>query len=155
MIESKNLFSIAHDHFHGLMLAQMIKKDSLVSGLFPVSFEDKSNYTIHFYKMELENHFYIEENILQPLVRGISREVDLTFDIIIEQHKNIGEIISSLKDGTDLEERLDRAAKALEEHINFEENVLFPKIQDALSPEELAELAQRLKENGYENIYRY
>ncbi len=154
MSEIKSLFSISHDHFHGLMIVQMIKKNDSGFNETPFTTEDKANYTIHFYKMELENHFYIEEHALQPLVRGISKEIDETFDKVIEQHITLKDLISNLKDTSSKEEPLNKFANALEEHIKLEERVLFPMIKKELSRDELLKLAENLKKNGYEDIYK-
>ncbi len=155
MANRKSLFSISHDHFHGLMVAQIIKKGSSASQDLLKDVDDKVRYTIHFYDQELVNHFYIEEQVLQPLVRGISKEIDEIFDKILEEHKTIGELINSLKVEVDLEKKLDKIATDLENHIKCEERILFPKIQEALSEQELESLGKKLKKNGYENIYRY
>ena len=155
MTNRKSLFSISHDHFHGLMVAQIIKKGSSVSKDLLNDIDDKVRYTIHFYDQELVNHFYIEEQILQPLVRGFSSEIDKLFDNLISEHKLIGDLVKSLKDKTDLENKLDKVSAALEKHINQEERVLFPKIQETLSEQELETLSKNLKKNGYEHIFKY
>ena len=155
MANRKSLFSISHDHFHGLMVAQIIKKGSSVSKDLLNDIDDKVRYTIHFYDQELVNHFYIEEQILQPLVRGISKEIDGLFDNLINEHKLIGDLVKSLNDRTDLENKLDKISTALENHINQEERVLFPKIQETLSEDELETLSKNLEKNGYEHIFKY
>ena len=155
MVNRKSLFSISHDHFHGLMVAQIIKKGSSVSKDLLNDIDDKVRYTIHFYDQELVNHFYIEEQILQPLVRGFSNEIDKLFDNLIDEHKLIGDLIKSLNDKTDLENKLDKVSAALERHIDQEERVLFPKIQETLSENELETLGKNLKKNGYEHIFKY
>ncbi|MHB9013692.1 MAG: hypothetical protein ACYC49_15890, partial [Ignavibacteriaceae bacterium] len=68
MAEHKSLHSISHDHFHSMMVTQIIRKDSSVATEFLRNIEDKVNYTIHFYDQELVNHFYLEEQILLPLL---------------------------------------------------------------------------------------
>ncbi len=155
MENRKSLFSISHDHFHGLLVAQIIKKGSTVSQDLFKSINDKANYTIHFYDQELANHFYIEEHILQPLIRGISKEIDKLFDELIEEHKLISELIYSLRDNLNIENKLDRISTALEYHINQEERVLFPKLQENLSEQELEMLSKNLMKNGYEHIFKF
>ena len=155
MENRKSLFSISHDHFHGLLVAQIIKKGSTISNDLFKSIDDKVNYTIHFYDQELANHFYIEEHILQPLIRGISNEIDKLFNELIEQHKLISDLINSLKDNMDLENKLNNISAALEHHINQEERVLFPKIQETLSVHELEMLSKNLMKNGYEHIFKF
>ena len=153
--EYKSLFSIAHDHFQGMMVAQMIKEGGQPIPGFSDTPEGKAKYVVHFYNIELANHFYIEEYILQPLVRGFSAEIDKIFDEIIDEHKLIENLVESLKDGDGLSIKLNNLGKALEAHIKKEEQVLFPKIQETLSVFELENLAKKLRDNGYEYIYRY
>ena len=155
MAEHKSLHSISHDHFHSMMLTQIIRKDSSAANDFIKSIEDKVNYTIHFYDQELVNHFYLEEQILLPLLRGVSAEIDKISNRLIDEHNFITELVDELKFKIDLENKLDRISKVLQAHIQFEERVFFPKIQETLSEEELAALAHKLHENGYENIYKY
>lgn len=153
--EHKSLFSIAHDHFHGLMVAQMIKEDSEEIAGFPTSPEAKARYTVHFYNQELENHFYIEEYILQPAVTGISKEIDEIFKEVVKDHKDIEKMVEGLKDEKDLVRKLDNLGRLIEQHVEKEERVLFPKLQETLSGKELEELSEKLSANGYEHIYKY
>ena len=155
MTKRKNLFSIAHDHFHGLMLAQIIKKGGQVIDGMPSTIDEKVRFTLHFYDQELVNHFYIEENIMMPIVKGFTIKVDKQLSAMLDEHKQINELVKSLKEKENLKEKLDKIGKKLEAHVQMEEWILFPAIQDALDDEELSRLAKELKENGYENIYKY
>ncbi len=155
MTKRKNLFSIAHDHFHGLMLAQMIKKDGQVLEGMPSTVDEKVRFTIHFHEQEFINHFYIEENILLPLVKSYTHKVDKHLEKMVKEHNEINELVNSLKDKDDLKMKLDKIGRKLETHVQMEEWILFPAIQDALDDEELKKLAKELEENGYENIYKY
>ena len=155
MAGQKNLHSISHDHFTGMMLTQIIRKGNSVNDDFLKNIDEKVNYTIHFYDQELANHFYLEEQILFPLVRGLSEEIDGIINRIVDEHQFVTELVKELNFKTDLENKLDRISRVLEEHIKLEERVLFPKIHEALSDNELTALARKLFENGYENIYKY
>ncbi len=153
--EHKSLFSIAHDHFLSSLVIQMVKKGSKPIEGMPKTNEDKSKYVVHFYNQELENHFYLEENILQPELRGISKEIDKLLDDMVNQHREIEAIVKSLRTGKRLAGKIDKFGKSLDNHINHEERVLFPKIQETLSRQELETLAKKLQKNGYEFIYKY
>ena len=153
--EHKSLFSIAHDHFLSSMVIQMIKKGSPAIEGLPNSPADRAEYIIHFFDQELENHFYLEENILQPELKGVSIEIDRLLDEMVKQHRKIERIVKSLKNNKNLINKLDKLGIALENHIKQEESVLFPKIQETLSRQELESLAKKLQKNGYEFIYKY
>jgi iron-sulfur cluster repair protein YtfE (RIC family) len=153
--EHKSLFSIAHDHFLSSMVIQMIKKGSPAIEGLPNSPADRAKYIIHFFDQELENHFYLEEHILQPELKGVSIDIDRLLDDMVTQHRKIEKIVKSLKNNKNLINKLDKLGIALENHIKQEESVLFPKIQETLSRQELESLAKKLQKNGYEFIYKY
>lgn len=152
--ENKGIFSIAHDHFHVLMVAQMIQEDGGHTAGLPDTPEAKARYVIHFYNQELENHFYIEESVLLPEVTGISKEIDEILKDVDNEHKEIGKMVNSLNDEKDLSKKLNDLGKCLEAHVNKEERELFPKIQETLSEQELEELAAKLNANGYQYTYK-
>ncbi len=152
--ENQGIFSIAHDHFHILMVAQMIKQGSKHAAGLPDSLEAKARYVIHFYNQELENHFYIEETVLQPEVTGISDEIDKILMDVDDEHKKIADMVDGLKDEKNLNKKLDELSNILEEHVNKEERELFPKIQETLSEQELEELVAKLTANGYQYTYK-
>jgi iron-sulfur cluster repair protein YtfE (RIC family) len=133
----------------------MIKKESPAAEGLPNTPEEKAKYTIHFYDQELENHFYLEENILLPEIRGVTEEIDNLLDVMVKQHREIQALVKSLRNKKDLIDKLDKLGKALENHISKEERVLFPKIQETLSSYDLEMLAKKLQDNGYEYIYKY
>lgn len=91
--------------------------------------------------MELDNHFYIEEHTLQPLVREISKDIDETLDKIIEQHSILRGLISTLKVAPKTDEPLNKFAAVLEDYFKPEERVLFPRIKEELSRDDLLKLA--------------
>ncbi len=154
MEHEKSLLSISHDHFHIMMVAQIIKKDSAAANGFLKNLDEKVKYAVHFFDQELANHFYLEEHIFQPLTKGISEEIDELLEKMKAEHKNIELLVRSLKNKTDLENKLNLISSALENHIQLEERILFPKIKESLSEEELEALAAKLNDKGYENIYK-
>jgi len=150
MKRHKSLIFISHDHYHGLQLAQLIKKNSPEFKNLPNDLEGKKNYTINFYENDLLHHFYLEENIILPAVKGKNKEIDKLFDEIIIEHKNIENAIESLKDNNNIENKLNGIGIMLQNHIRKEEQVLFEKIQKVLSESELQKLEEEL--HSYEDL---
>lgn len=150
MKRHKSLIFISHDHYHGLQLAQLIKKNSPEFKNLPNDLEGKKNYTINFYENDLLHHFYLEENIILPAVKGTNKEIDKLFDEIIIEHKNIENAIESLKDNNNIENKLNGIGIMLQNHIRKEEQVLFEKIQKVLSESELQKLEEEL--HSYEDL---
>ena len=96
------------------------------------------------------HHFYLEENIILPAVKGTNKEIDKLFDEIIIEHKNIENAIESLKDNNNIENKLNGIGIMLQNHIRKEEQVLFEKIQKVLSESELQKLEEEL--HSYEDL---
>ncbi len=140
----KALHILSHDHHHGLILAQLIKKGSPQYKNLPKTIEGKKDYSIRFYNDELIKHFEDEEKILFPVVNGKDDEIDNLFEEIITEHKKIKQLISQLKSDEDVENTLDELGSILESHIRKEERILFGKIQEILTEDELTALENQL-----------
>lgn len=134
------LIKLSKDHYHGLVLAQMIKKGAPQYKGMPGTLEGKVEYTLTFWQQELTNHFEDEENILLPFVINKNSDLDLLLNTMIDEHKQIKELIEKLKLGNNEEEILNDLGFLLERHIRMEEREMFETIQKVLSEEELSEL---------------
>ena len=150
MKRHKSLIFISHDHYHGLQLGQLIKKNAPQLKNLPNDIEGKKNYTINFYENDLLHHFYLEENIILPAVKGRNKEIDKLFNELINEHREIEKTVESLKENTNIEDKLDKLGTLLQEHIRKEERILFEKIQKELSEEELQKLEEEL--HSYEDL---
>jgi len=141
---NKALHILSHDHHHGLILSQLIKKGSPQYKNLPDTTEGKKDYTIRFYNDELIKHFEDEEKILFPFVNGKDDGIDNLFEEIITEHKKIKQLIIQLESDEDVENNLDELGNILESHIRKEERNLFGKIQEILSEDELTALETQL-----------
>ncbi len=140
----KALHILSHDHHHGLILAQLIKKGSPQYKNLPDTTEGKKDYSIRFYNDELIKHFEDEEKILFPAVKGKHDEIDNLCEEIITEHKKIKQLINRLESDEDIENILDELGSILESHIRKEERILFGKIQEILTEDELSALENQL-----------
>ena len=145
MERHKALHSLSHDHHHGLILAQLIKKGSPQYKNLPDTTEGKKDYSIRFYNDELIKHFEDEEKILFPVVNGKDDEIDKLIKEIVTEHKKIKQLINQLKSDEDVENTLNELGRLLESHIRKEERKLFPLIQNLLSNKELNHLENKLQ----------
>ena len=140
----KALHILSHDHHHGLILAQLIKKGSPQYKNLPTTTEGKKDYSIRFYNDELIKHFNDEENILFPVVNGKDDEIDNFIEEIIIEHKKIKQLVNQLESDEDVKNTLDKLGNLLESHIRKEERDLFIKIQEILTEDELTALENQL-----------
>ena len=139
MKRHESLIALSHDHHHGLMLAQLIKKGAPEYKGLPTDLNGKVNHAKEAWKKELKLHFENEEKILFPFVKGRAAELDLLIGEILDEHKLIEQLVKDLDTNADKEEILNQLGLALEEHIRKEERQVFQKIQHLLG-DELKEL---------------
>jgi len=140
----KALHILSHDHHHGLILAQLIKKGSPQYKNLPNTTEGKKDYSIKFYYDELIKHFSDEEKILFPVVNGKDDGIDELIEEIKTEHKNIKQLINWLESDEDVENTLDQLGNMLESHIRKEERILFMKVQEILTGDELTSIERQL-----------
>ena len=153
MKRHKALILLSHDHHKGLLLAQLLKKNAPPYKGLPKDPSGKMNYAIEAFKSELTIHFSDEEEILFPLLRNKTSELDKLIDELLDEHKKIEDGISLLAQSDDLINDLDKIGVILEKHIRKEERILFQKAQSILSDYELSGIESGI-EKSRENFQR-
>jgi hemerythrin-like domain-containing protein len=138
------LTSLSRDHHHALRVAQRLRRaDDATASAARADFLD-------FWVREGRRHFRIEEDVLLP---GFARYGDAGDDRVV---RVLVEHVDLRRRATDLEAdaqpaigELRTLGQRLNDHVRFEERVLFPLIEQAVPPSQLAELALELaREEG-------
>ncbi|HMU99360.1 MAG TPA: hemerythrin domain-containing protein [Leptospiraceae bacterium] len=120
------LKALSREHHHGLLLCWKIKT-GFSKG---VSVERMKLYLDWFFKNHLQPHFEMEEKYIFPILGN----ENVLIKQAVEEHK----IITALFCNTSqVEISIKQIQVDLEKHIRFEERVLFDKIQNAASPENM------------------
>ena len=141
----KALQPLSREHHQGLILAQILKKGAPQYKGMPATIEGKKEYALLLYNSELIGHFKNEEEILFPLVKGKNSEVNKLTEEIINEHRQIKQLIIEVQSTNELERKLDELGRLLENHIRKEERELFPEIEKILTEVQLFELETKLK----------
>jgi iron-sulfur cluster repair protein YtfE (RIC family) len=153
MKRHKALILLSHDHHKGLLLAQLLKKNAPPYKGLPTDHAGKMTYAIEAFKSDLTIHFNDEEEILFPLLRNKSAEIDELINELLDEHKKIKDGILSLQHSNDIVQDLDKIGVMLEQHIRKEERILFQKAQSVLSEAELTGVESGI-EKSRENFQR-
>ena len=99
-------------------------------------------------RTELELHAHIEEKIFYPALEEPEETHELTLEAY-QEHDQVKKLLRELGRAKTPNEDWEAKAKVLQEnvehHVDEEENELFPKAQQALSEEELAEIGELLQ----------
>lgn len=145
MKRHQSLLSFSRQHHTVLLLAQVLKKDAPPYKGMPQNVSDKVEFLKAKYCQDIEKHFHAEENILFPFLTGKNTLIDELIADLVSEHKKLAENIGQLDTHHDSEKLLDETGCLLERHIRKEERVLFQKIQEVLSDEELNELEKLMR----------
>jgi hemerythrin superfamily protein len=93
------------------------------------------------------SHAFAEETVLWPVLRRVLPDGDALTLQVEKEHQEVNELVSALeRDGLDdprRPARLARLVEVLREDVRDEEDVLFPRLQEAVDAEELRRLGRR------------
>ncbi len=99
---------------------------------------------------ELSVHAAIEEEILYPTVRESLPDGDELAQESLQEHHQVKQVLSDLDamapDDPELDQRLGRVMEDFQHHVEEEEGEMFPKLQQVLDEESLADVGRELEE---------
>lgn len=119
----------SRDHHHGLLLCWKIKTGFSKN----VEASRIRKYTVWLFDNSLLPHFEMEEKYLFPI---LGKDNDLIKRAIAEH----GEIKRLVQLETELQKNLNSIKEILENHIRFEERILFNAIQSVATTEQLQQI---------------
>jgi iron-sulfur cluster repair protein YtfE (RIC family) len=136
------LVPLSHDHHHGLVVAQRLKRgDTAYQSVATI----RESLEL-LWSEELEQHFRQEEEVLF-VVPEFPEQVQMMIDRALKDHARMRELIEGCTDD-DAGETGREVGLLLESHIRFEERELFPMIQEVLGEQRLRELEGRMVANA-------
>jgi len=137
---------ISHDHHHALLVSWKIRM-GLRKSIEP---ERVKGFCDFFYASHLADHFALEEKYIFPVLGG---KHELIRKALADHHR-----LSALfsQEHADVE-TLARIEKELEEHVRFEERILFDEIQKMATEEQLnlVAIAHSAGKEDIKNIERW
>lgn len=136
---SKELQPLSRDHHHALLLCWKIKT-GFSKG---VAAERIRNYAVWFYQQHLLPHFELEEKHIFPLLGSEHESVIRA----LSEHRQLEDLFK--EPGVEAS-RLEEWSVLLEQHIRFEERVLFSEVQQIATPEQLSLISALHGEEHFE-----
>ena len=137
---SAELTPLSRDHHDGLLLVWKIR-EGLRNGTEPALI---GQYLGWFWKEHLSAHFSAEETLLPSLAaagyEGVQR--------MMEEHRRLEEMFKTENWSTG---QLQELATQLNDHIRFEERVLFPYLETSASPQQLKQVDEALQKEEKSN----
>lgn len=147
MKRDRNLHPLSWDH-HGALTSVVFTRKQIKSGADPAKLEQTAREFLVFHAEHLIPHFrHEEERVLPRYVRYVSLEDQDVIRLLREHvhlHRLIDDVRLALETKSDLVAPLTALTDQLEAHVRFEERELFPKVEAALTPQELEEIGRSL-----------
>ncbi|HET9431984.1 MAG TPA: hemerythrin domain-containing protein [Chitinophagaceae bacterium] len=135
---SDALVPLSRDHHFGLLLSWKIRQ-GLAKNVQP---ERISKYVIYFFEADLQAHFMEEEALLFSKAPA----GDILCERALQEHSDIIDWIGDIRQNPGNKLALSGFADALENHIRFEERILFNHLQEQLNDEDLEILKDHTRE---------
>lgn len=104
----------------------------------------------------LAEHFREEEEILLPPLAGLAGRDDPHITRVLSEHAEVARLAAELEGaaGEQIRTVAARLGRLLDDHIRFEERVLFPRIEASFSPELLASVGRELERRAAKETQR-
>lgn len=144
-----SLHPLSRDHHHALVQARELRRAAARAN--EASWAAAAANFISFWERELERHFQQEEEVLLPATVEYLAVDDDQISTTLAQHAAIRRLVGTLNNTPRAEydaRLLDQLGAALNEHIRFEENELFPLIEQCVPEEVLWRIAEQLTPRG-------
>ncbi len=136
----KALQPLSRDHHHGLLLSWKIRSGFSKN----IEFERIKTYADWFFEHQLIPHFDLEEEHIFPLLEADNDMVKRA----LAEHRRLKRLFAETKD---VEKSLHKIEEELEQHIRFEERILFPEIQKNATDAQLALIEDIHQDDRFED----
>jgi hemerythrin-like domain-containing protein len=144
MKRSPELRDLSEQHHHGLVAARRLRQVAL--GKVPLT-EAVAGFLLDWHD-EIQPHFRAEEEILLPEFARFVPEDHALIVRTLTEHVALRRAVRELarSDGEALQALAGTIGQSLDDHIRFEERVLYPAVEATLTKEDLVFLGQELRE---------
>jgi hemerythrin-like domain-containing protein len=136
------LIPLTHDHHHALAQARRLRDASKLSDV--TERRNLANDFVNFYYGRAIRHFHEEEELFFAPLIDEPRATDLVVRAVSDHlrlHALIRAVKRQLADGEADADTLTAIADLLTEHVRFEEQELFPLVEELVPADHLSDLA--------------
>ncbi len=138
MKRSDELTPLSHDHHQALFVAMSLRRADVV--------EEAATALMGYWNEHGRRHFEIEEGILLPGWLAADENADLEAAArVAREHLEIRAAVRLVDSGQAGLDDLHRLGEQLNDHVRFEERVLFPLIEQRVAADELARIGAEIE----------
>lgn len=150
MVRSKHLYPLSHQHHNGLMAVLLLEKGVKKNADLKIL----NDFILFCWEEELADHFIAEEQSLDPALLQLPA-LQEQYDRMKAEHQIIRSIIEQVQQKQYTKELIVSFHTLLENHIRFEERILFPLLQEQADESLLIQIEAQIHhlKNGNCNNY--
>lgn len=136
MKRHKALHPLTEEHHHGLVLCQRLRQTA------PINPDEAEAMLKSAWARELEDHFRLEDDVLLPEMARVTSETHPEIIRVCTDHVALRLLLRQIAraSGSEKGAFLVAFADRLEEHIRYEERVVFCEAENVLGEEGLSQL---------------
>ena len=142
-----NIVKLSRDHHGGLLFCWKLKQ-----GIKHHAAKERMiKYVQYFWDHHFYEHFREEEQILfAPL-----KDKDKLVQKAIEDHQRVKTLINEIifSGSENQHDKLSALANMVDEHVRYEERILFPHLEKELSEEQLENIGKRISDEPLKDNY--
>jgi hemerythrin-like domain-containing protein len=142
MLRDRNLIPLSRQHQHALALCVRIDRAMPIADADLAAWQTEIE---QIFQGEISIHFAAEELVLFPAARKRTELIHLIEELLAD-HAVLRESFAQAESRTMSATELSAFGQRMSAHIRKEERQLFERMQELMSPEELALLGQHLDE---------
>ncbi|MDQ6845954.1 MAG: hemerythrin domain-containing protein [Bacteroidota bacterium] len=137
---NENILKLSKEHHFSLLFCWKIRQGLKMN----IDASRIIKYAQYFYEHFLRLHFREEETFI---FRSLD---DKRIEKAIVQHKEINKRVAKLSKNTDdnANVQLEKLANLVDDHVRYEERILFPYIERALTDEQLEAIGKKLNDKN-------
>jgi hemerythrin-like domain-containing protein len=133
----ENLYVLSQEHHHGLIYAVIMRQAHQANA------ETLKRYIEDFWDNSLSSHFDNEEKLFLNFITDTELR-----ERFLSEHKQIRALYQDIKnEKIDIVEKAKRFGILINDHIRFEERILFPWLQENLTSVELKQIGASLHDS--------
>jgi iron-sulfur cluster repair protein YtfE (RIC family) len=146
---TEELQPLSRQHHNGLLFCLLLQK-GIRKNADPEVMRD---FVQHFWYKDLQHHFQLEEQYLDPLKNRYHQLVE-PLEQMIREHYDLKSVINEISLNP-THQSIDELRRKLDDHVRFEERQLFPLIEESISPQELQKIGKILEKENDANCMNY
>lgn len=138
MIRHEAIAQLSRDHHQALLQAMRLKRATDETS------DEVARAFVDFFDNECQHHFEVEEQVLLPLYcawLGIELAVEPIVVQVVREHVELRSMVELLRAEPGNTQLVRETGQRFDGHVRLEERKLFPMIQNALTDEQLTQLA--------------